>query len=407
VGNLTFWDSIFATRSPSVIVNTNDHGSNQMKWTEGPVVWRGKIDGAYDARRLLFSDTIDAKIYSYDLIHNNDGNALKVLLEFSGDAPVEDYFWRGEPGSNGLAILPTSSSPPDDEKGDNAKNNLDSNEFIVMCQHGAQRLALLNIKTGARIPLVSAWNGRKLNGPNDLVVKVEGGKAIVYFTDPVYAWLEKDSMEDLPYLDKRVKQDGPGFCGVYRIEFPMIVLELSNGVENEDLKKELAEGSRVSLVTKMDRPNGIGLDGNNLVVAECCQGTHNLKCKQGTSRWVIFQRKNCNNDSCINGAEWRRVSTIEDVIEESNDGCADGFEVLDHPHGNGRVLIASCSGGLCIVDLQEGKVVARLLTAKEDGCKISNIANGEDRLFISGNCGVWELELQKNQPPSSSRLAEL
>lgn len=38
-----------------------------------------------------------------------------------------------------------------------------------------------------------------------------------YFTDPVYAWLEKDRFEDLPYLDTRVNTDGPVSCSLINL----------------------------------------------------------------------------------------------------------------------------------------------------------------------------------------------
>ena len=64
----------------------------------------------------------------------------------------------------------------------------------MACQHGARRLALMNLQTGQRYPTVSsAENGKRLNGPNDVVVRGN----YVYFTDPVYAWLEKERFEDL------------------------------------------------------------------------------------------------------------------------------------------------------------------------------------------------------------------
>jgi hypothetical protein len=136
----------------------------------------------------------------------------------------------------------------------------------------------------------------------------------------VYAWLEKTRFEDLPYLDERVKKDGPGHSGVYRTK-------LGTG--------------KVELLATMDRPNGIGFTyARDLIVSECCQGTHNPRCPQGTSRWVAFKQ------SPSNGSDWRRHAVVDDVLDTATAGCADGFAVVDRPY---PLLLATCAGGLCIV----------------------------------------------------------
>ena len=61
------------------------------------------------------------------------------------------------------------------------------------------------------------------------------------------------------------------------------------------------------------------------------------------------------------------------------------------------MLIASCFGGLCIIDLEVGEVVARLWTANEEsgGCKISNIAMGKMHAYLTGSCGILTLPLRR------------
>jgi hypothetical protein len=197
---------------------------------------------------------------------------------------------------------------------------------LLVCQHAARRIASLDLlkpNAAEAVPLATEWNGRRLNGPNDMVLN-EGGPGdsakYIYFTDPVYAWLEKTRFEDLPYLDERVKKDGPGHSGVYRTK-------LGTG--------------KVELLATMDRPNGIGFTyARDLIVSECCQGTHNPRCPQGTSRWVAFKQ------SPSNGSDWRRHAVVDDVLDTATAGCADGFAVVDRPY---PLLLATCAGGLCIV----------------------------------------------------------
>ncbi len=114
-----------------------------------------------------------------------------------------------------------------------------------MCQHGAQRLATLDLDTGTTYPLAIEYAGKKLNGPNDVVLHYENGDLFAYFTDPVYAWLEKDRPEDQPYLDERVKSCGPGHCGVYCIK-----------LVDDDYPQANAMNEVQLITAEMMRPNG-------------------------------------------------------------------------------------------------------------------------------------------------------
>lgn len=384
-GDLETWDRIFSSRSPQLFL---DGPSNNITWTEGPLIV---------GNELLFSDTVEAKIFSLN-IHSGD---LKTLKERSGDAPPEDDYWRAEPGSNGLALLDTQ-----------IKNE------ILVCQHGARRLVILDLSSGEIQPLATEYNSKRLNGPNDLVVRTEevksGGEILnlkthVYFTDPVYAWLEKDRFADLPYLDEKVQNEGPGFTGVYRVE-----IDIADGTR---------EGNVELITSDMVRPNGIDFDGDDLIVSECCQNDHLDGCTSGISRWEIFQQPVGSNP--ISSDSFSNSATIEDNVAQENEtgGCADGFALysFDHKRKDGKekikkrskkgrksskkeekkgdkknVLIASCYGGLCVVDLEEGKVIARMWTAKKEfgGCRISNAVVGSNYVYLTGSCGIFTLPLQ-------------
>ena len=171
-GNLDVWDDIFASREYEVLVHAED---NDLYWTEGPVLVTNNSDGAggdYEAT-LFFSEVIAAKTYSLDVgraikdrtkgKHNgteaikNISDKLHVVKLRSGDSPLEDDNWRAEPGGNGLAAV-RSQTPI---------------QKLVMCQHGARRLAMLNLDTGITSPLASDYEGRRFNGPNDVELKVQ------------------------------------------------------------------------------------------------------------------------------------------------------------------------------------------------------------------------------------------
>jgi sugar lactone lactonase YvrE len=368
-GDLETWDMIFASRTYHVLVHAQ---ANDLVWTEGPVLI--KDDGG-DDKMLIFSETISSKTYSVVL---DEHKHLRVIKERSGDAPRKDDSWRAEPGGNGLALL--SYMPP----------------ILVVCQHGAQRLSIMDLITGETKPIASQFGGKRFNGPNDVVIRSEmdGNQEhlFAYFTDPVYAWLEKDRFEDLPYLDERVQTHGPGHCGVYRVK---LLTKDVHSQANIESKVEL-------IVSDMMRPNGIGFRGNDLIVSDCCQGFHLDDCRSGTSRWRVFgqQEQGMVKDNITNLSSWIHNNTIEDVVPAdaaAEGGCADGFDVYEYVNKkgvHGHVLLASCFGGLCIVDLEAGVVVSRMWTAREHGgCRISNIAVGKEFAFLTGSCGILTLPL--------------
>ncbi len=100
---------------------------------------------------------------------------------------------------------------------------------------------------------------------------------------------------------------------------------------------------------------------------------------------------------------WIHNVTIEDTVpaDAAAGGCADGFTAYDYVDSKGmrkHVLIASCFGGLCIVDVESGVVLSRMWTQREQGgCRISNIAVGKEYAFLTGCCGVLTVPLVQRQ----------
>ncbi|HXK33049.1 MAG TPA: SMP-30/gluconolactonase/LRE family protein [Dehalococcoidia bacterium] len=151
-------------------------------FTEGPVWHPGGF--------LLFSDIPADRIYRWR------NGALGVYREPSGN-------------SNGLT--------------------LDRDGALLACEHGNRRVSR-ETPHGA-VTVADQYDGRRLNSPNDLVVRSDGA---IYFTDPPYGIREEQ--RELP------------FNGVFRF----------------------AEGALTLLATDFDRPNGIALspDERTLYVAD-------------------------------------------------------------------------------------------------------------------------------------------
>lgn len=165
-----------------------------FQWTEGPL-W---ID---EGEYLLFSDIPQNKVYKLD--KNLDTSTYLFPSGFSGQ-----NFTGEEPGSNGLI--------------------LDGQGRLVLLQHGNRQIARMKSAIDSPRPefesLVSKYQGRKLNSPNDGVLDHHGN---LYFTDPAYG------------LPKRMQDEGKelDFQGVFCLK---------------------ADGELLLLDT-LSRPNGIGL----------------------------------------------------------------------------------------------------------------------------------------------------
>ncbi len=126
---------------------------------------------------LLFSDPDDNTIYRWSL-----EEGVSIFRVKSGYSGVDIGSYR-QPGSNGLA--------------------LDGEGRLTICEHGNRRVTRLE-KNGVLTVLADAYEGRRLNSPNDLVYASDG---TLYFTDPPFG---------LPAVF-----DDPGkelrFSGIYRL----------------------------------------------------------------------------------------------------------------------------------------------------------------------------------------------
>jgi len=140
-----------------------------FQFTEGPV-WHP--DGY-----LLFSDIPANKIFKY-----LPGEDISVYLENSGYIGSEEEN-KGQ-GSNGLTF-------------DNTGN-------LLICQHGARQILKAD-RAGNYTPIARQYGGKRLNSPNDLVVKSDG---TIFFTDP--PWGLSKGLED-PFKEL-------AFQGVFKLK---------------------------------------------------------------------------------------------------------------------------------------------------------------------------------------------
>ncbi len=125
-------------------------------------------------------------------------------------------------------------------------NTLDKENRLLTAEHENRRVSRTE-KDGKVITLADRYEGKRLNSPNDLVVKSDGS---IYFTDPSYG-VNKEQQE-------------LGFYGVYRLasdgKLTLLVkdLVLPNGIAfSPDEKKLYVNNSEAKYIAVFDvKPDG-------------------------------------------------------------------------------------------------------------------------------------------------------
>ncbi len=159
------------------------------RWTEGPVYFA-------DFDCLLFSDIPNNRILRW-----TEGTAVSVFRSPSNNA-------------NG--------------------NTRDRQGRLVTCEHGARRVTRTELD-GTITVLADSYKGRRLNSPNDVVVKSDD---TVWFTDPPYGILT-----DYEGCKSQQEQDG---CFVFRLD--------------------PARGELTVVADDFDRPNGLAFSPDESVL---------------------------------------------------------------------------------------------------------------------------------------------
>lgn len=273
-------------------------------WTEGPL-WMGEGENGY----LLFTDIPRNSIFSW-----SRGHGISLFMQPSGYTGITYYGL--EPGANGLLK--------------------DSDGNLVMCEHGDRRVSVLTPNGGKRT-LADNYQGKRLNSPNDGVLKSNGD---IYFTDPPYG---------LPMRENDPRRELDHF-GVYRIA--------------------KTTGQITLLTTELARPNGLGFspDEKTLYVA------------QSDPKKAIWMAFPVQEDGTLGKGRLFYDATAE---VGKRPGLPDGLSV--DKLGN---LWASGPGGIYVFS-PEGTLLGRILT----GERTSNCCFGEDgsTLFVTADSNLCRI----------------
>jgi gluconolactonase len=278
-----------------------------FEWAEGPL-WLS------DQQALIFTDVPTNKVWKW-----TEKDSLSLYLEPSGY--LGDRTDKREPGANGLA--------------------LDAEGSLILCQHGERQVGkMISSLTDPKAEfeaLVTGYNGKRFNSPNDLVFNSRGQ---LFFTDPPYG------MD--PWDEKQLE-----IQGVYRLD--------------QDGKVNL-------LVDTLSRPNGIGLspDQKTLYIAQS---------DPEKARYYAFDLDEKGN--VISGEVIFDATLLQGV---SRKGLPDGLKV----HSSGT-LFATGPGGVLVIS-PDGKHLGTILT--ENGTANCAFDSEEKWLYMTADGFLMRIALK-------------
>ncbi len=218
-------------------------------------------------------------------------------------------------------------------------NTVDNQGRLVTCEHLTRRVTRTEID-GSITVVADKWQGKRLNSPNDLVVKSDDS---IWFSDPAYGI-------DTSYEGDKAEPEIDG-CYVYRVD------------------GKTGEVERV--VSDMIRPNGLAFspDEQFLYIADT-GGTHVENGPRHIRRFKVDGKK-------LSGGE---------IFAESTAGLFDGFRI-DSDH---RIWTSSAEGVHCLD--KDGTLIGKIRIPE----MVSNVTFGGtklNRLFICGTTSLYSIFL--------------
>ncbi len=216
-------------------------------------------------------------------------------------------------------------------------NTRDCEGRLVSCQHGS-RAVVRTEHDGTQTTIADSYNGKRLNSPNDVVVKSDGS---VWFTDPSYGILS-----DYEGFKSPMEQDG---CYVYRVDPGTGAVEIA--------------------VDDFVKPNGLAFSPDESVfyVSDSAV-SHDPSAPHHIRAFDV-------------GSDGRTL-TNDRVFAVVSPGLPDGFR-LDT---DGRLWTSAADGVHCYT--ADGNLLGKVLVPEA----VANLTFGgprRNRLFITGTTSVY------------------
>ena len=268
------------------------------RWAEGPVY-------VPSAQQLIFSDIPNDRTLRYD---ERTGNV--------------DIFEQPAFNANGHC--------------------LDLQGRLVTAEHRGRAISRIG-HDGIREILVDRYEQKRLNSPNDLVVKSDGS---IWFTDPTYG-IDSDYEGDMA-------ESEIGDCYVYRLD---------------------PAGTLDAVIQDMVRPNGLAFspDEKILYVADTGSSHVGSKCPPDIRAYPV-------------SGDGDSVSTSHWTLATCTSGVFDGFRVDAH----GNLWTSAGDGVHCLSP--EGTLIGKIRIPEV----VANVEFGglkRNRLYICGTTSLYSMYL--------------
>jgi gluconolactonase len=222
-------------------------------------------------------------------------------------------------------------------------NTVDRQGRLVTCEHAGRRVSRTEFD-GSITMIADNWRGKRLNSPNDVVVKSDGS---VWFTDPSYGI-------DTDYEGDKAESE-IGASNVYRVD--------------------PATGEVEAVITDMVQPNGLAfsLDERQLYVADTGR-TH------GADNPAHMRVFDVGKGGDVSGGR---------VFADAPEGLYDGFRLDDQ----GRIWTSADDGIHCYDP--DGTLIGKIKVPEV----VANCVFGGPKrnvLYICGTTSLYSVRLMVN-----------
>ena len=222
-------------------------------------------------------------------------------------------------------------------------NTVDREGRLVSCEHGGRRVSRTE-HDGSVITIADRYDGKRLNSPNDLVVKSDGS---IWFTDPAYGI-------DSDYEGNKAESE-IGACHVYRVD--------------------PASGTCVIVADDFVRPNGIAFSPDETLLYIADTGASHAV--DGPRHIRVFEV-----------GEGGKLAKSR-VFATCNAGFFDGFR-LDT---EGRVWASASDGVHCFQP--DGTLIGKIRVPE----RVANLEFGgakRNHLYITATTSLYALKVPVN-----------